>query len=1755
MELIEFIRKEIKTQLSVNESVYKFNVTVTGLDEIDAEFARAGIDSKPDFNNMTIQVNGNKSKIIKIAKFNDGKLVKESVNEDSVVQNWKDGLIKRIKKSKKLTPKEKKDILYQVQKVKSAIDSEEIHTDLDNMGVKESVNEYTKGIDIGDKYQHKHQPQLYCKILKSTNRGWQVLETFTGKKSSWGNPKKPKKAFYDSVDFEKGRGVWNPITESEYLKESVNEEAYGMKMARKTIKGLGLSSSDFKETDYGYQAKDSNIASKIKIALEDEGFGVIQKANKVLWESVNEDLPTAQIDPSEFPNPLPSNKKGFLKKGNYDGEKTDDVVKTKAVSISVSQLKPSQDAIYLGKALGLAVNGVEGGDLGAVISKDNYILDGHHRYAATTFNNPSAKVGGVQSDLVIGDLVPVLRAVGDAMKNQRGVAPKGGDINIFNATMDDVKAAIYDGKNMDSKFYNKEKSIKWFESIGEKTIASRLKMIQSKRPPSGAPGRKDMPKLHPNQLGILKTLLNKGNIDVRKPYAESVNEVKKEDFKVFFWKRGNPEAVHTQVFSVDNFDNLLSSVVKLAKQKGFAHIKITVTKDNRGHSTIGTLDKKDGWKFKKGGQYYRNPLKESVNEGIKKGDFVKNFSGELGLVNKVSGRTAYVKFPSTGSKSFDTLFVQYLKPSSEKHKGKVVYIEESVNEAKTEKHFEVGTPAVFGKTSGEVVLNPKTQDAWTPRGWVDVKKGVKGIVSYDGKRFFVPDWSKTKSFNESVNEGKKLPKFKNIPSWANYVAQHSDGEWTWYEETPTMIRFRDGGGAWKQDGNQTYTGVKTNGKDWDKIPTYYNVKNGKITESTNEETKRDYKKEYAKYGKSEKAKKYRAELNKYNRDKGTYGNGDGKDASHKGGKIVGFESESKNRGRREKSRLKKESVNEAMSKDVKFKIYDKLKKGSIVERLSGILKKESVNEISWDDAMKIGDIDNEIKQYVAKEFKDEIGLKKDRWMKSYSDLTGQSGKGLVKKNLANLEKLAKKSGDKKLKDLLQARKNVVKEHIKEEDTMKKPVNEAMSKDAKFKIYNKLKKGDKITIKYDSSIKRGHETTFVVSKGKTKVGKAKVERIILKNVKNPKGVKYYLYQRDGTVSLAMGNMAASIVDMSESVNENKKYQNVIDKAMRKSDHMATVAKVIMKVSKELGLDSKKYFDTKRNTIDYQQFIDDATKKDSTNEQGLTFHKSTFGKSVTEAKKIVKFSKQQLDTLRKGYATINSIDPVKPTYKKITDLLDRLSLKALKQLVKAKIKWISPLALNRVNRFSKKESVNEGEYIPEKEAEAIKKWVYDNGYDASVVMLSDLWSSKARLVKRILADVPKKDHKNLIKGLKKAGLYESVNEDILDDARDTLENEYDWTYVEQEGNSSVRFDYGDNSMWVNSDGTVSGNVPTKGSDAKYVKKALKKLGIKESVTEGKLPIDYNKDEEKNWSKIYPLLMKIDTKKKAMDFIEEFANYAEKLNRGERNYENLVPNTLRWLGANIEEDSEEEFPLSSDIWWGVIRSKLKVMDKNYRSKGKYLESVTEASNSMLQFVRDEASGGMIASATGMTKYKDIDKIRGLMIHMLQKKDVKYSLDNFKKLAKTVSKFMSGKRESVNEGKLKISGKTVTFDRSDDKSLISHWPKWRVDIIDTFNEHPKIKGKWSASKKSNKKIFVIDFDDNASAKTGSDVIKSLMKKNESVDEAKKTKGSGKITKSSGWYTASFKNYGGHTISKDFRTEEEAQKFLDKHLKNESVN
>ena len=117
---------------------------------------------------------------------------------------------------------------------------------------------------------------------------------------------------------------------------------------------------------------------------------------------------------------------------------------------------------------------------------------------------------------------------------------------------------------------------------------------------------------------------------------------------------------------------------------------------------------------------------------------------------------------------------------------------------------------------------------------------------------------------------------------------------------------------------------------------------------------RDYKDEYEKFQKDKVA--YRAKLNKYNRDKGTYGNDDDLDATHKDGKISGFKKSSKNKGKKEKSRLK------GSKRDFKIGGYNEYPEGGTlngpsheqggipIEAEGGefIIKRDSVNASTLD---------------------------------------------------------------------------------------------------------------------------------------------------------------------------------------------------------------------------------------------------------------------------------------------------------------------------------------------------------------------------------------------------------------------------------------------------------------------------------------------------------------------------------------------------------------------------------------------------------------------------------------------------------------------------------------------------------------------------------------------------------------------------------------------------------------------------------------
>jgi hypothetical protein len=86
---------------------------------------------------------------------------------------------------------------------------------------------------------------------------------------------------------------------------------------------------------------------------------------------------------------------------------------------------------------------------------------------------------------------------------------------------------------------------------------------------------------------------------------------------------------------------------------------------------------------------------------------------------------------------------------------------------------------------------------------------------------------------------------------------------------------------------------------------------------------------------------------------------------------------------------------------------------------------------------------------------------------------------------------------------------------------------SVEQDFTSKEFDALKKGDKITITYESGISRSNSVTLEV-KSKTIVGKGKSyqsEKVTFINQSNPTGVKYYAYKRsNGNVGFAIGDMA-------------------------------------------------------------------------------------------------------------------------------------------------------------------------------------------------------------------------------------------------------------------------------------------------------------------------------------------------------------------------------------------------------------------------------------------------------------------------------------------------------------------------------------------------------------------------------------------------------------------------------------------------------
>ena len=181
------------------------------------------------------------------------------------------------------------------------------------------------------------------------------------------------------------------------------------------------------------------------------------------------------------------------------------------------------------------------------------------------------------------------------------------------------------------------------------------------------------------------------------------------------------------------------------------------------------------------------------------------------------------------------------------------------------------------------------------------------------------------------------------------------------------------------------------------------------------------------------------------------------------------------------------------------------------------------------------------------------------------------------------------------------------------------------------------------------------------------------------------------------------------------------------------------------------------------------------------------------------------------------------------------------------------------------------LNESKYLPKKEVQAIKKWVYDNGYDASVDMVSDLWDSKEKLVKRILDNVPKKDHKEMIDGLKKAGLYESVNE--YDQWRNTrIQSKNIFRMLKQKYNNNIpKMEKGLE--------TILKQNKTKNDQAEVVRQEFKKyFKIKESVNERAPEPEIDRSSANFQSTIRQIKAVIKQAQQLLEYMEQTGGYSD-------------------------------------------------------------------------------------------------------------------------------------------------------------------------------------------------------------------------------------------------------------------------------------
>lgn len=268
----------------------------------------------------------------------------------------------------------------------------------------------------------------------------------------------------------------------------------------------------------------------------------IQKHKKILNEEtlgMQDPVPLSQFAAK------PELSAAAAKGGQLDQNPKDDVVAaTLSGSGPVSSLLPTQSTLVSDKVLNFILAYLSGQswmnlqDMGAIVSGDNAIMDGHHRWAAAYAVDPSMTVNFVRIPLPLAKLISILNlyTVG-TLGRMKGNPSDGESIaqafanlikklqnaftNGFSYT-DDNGTSEYSPEQVQQALA-KAKGANNNPELGLKQIIANVQSIPADKQKSATNlVRDEMPVINKKELADLVKNLNAGNVDHMQPLGRAV---------------------------------------------------------------------------------------------------------------------------------------------------------------------------------------------------------------------------------------------------------------------------------------------------------------------------------------------------------------------------------------------------------------------------------------------------------------------------------------------------------------------------------------------------------------------------------------------------------------------------------------------------------------------------------------------------------------------------------------------------------------------------------------------------------------------------------------------------------------------------------------------------------------------------------------------------------------------------------------------------------------------------------------------------------------------------------------------------------------------------------------------------------------------------------------------------------------------------------------------------------------------------------